>query len=160
MEDKEIIIVAAVAENGVIGRDGSIPWDYPEDSEHYHSLKKDVTVISGRRTFNGVDDAEPSCEHIVLTTTIDHYDSPNVHAATDIELALSIASTLDNSRILILGGENVYRDFLPIADKMILSEIPESPSGDTYFPKWDASRWNLVNEDKRDTFTIKTYTQA
>ena len=170
-----ITLVAAVAENGVIGNDGEIPWYYPEDLEHFKETTSESPVIMGRKTFESIIDrlGTPLPNRINVVLTSDHgtvYNSewttsdddwgvtPPVSSIDEaVELAESYTDDLGTSATYVIGGASVYEQFLDRADKMIITEIPEEPEGDTYFPEWDESEWKAMNVDERGELTITTY---
>lgn len=156
-------IIAAISENRVIGDDGDIPWDIPEDIQHYRDTVDDSVVISGRVTFETTPGEYQGRQHIVLSRrdTID-ITSPNIHHAQDPEEGIQIAEEITDASetVHIIGGESVYRVFLDRADSMILSHVHSTYTGDTHFPKYDGDKWITVSTDVYEDFTIKEYTRA
>lgn len=152
--------IVAISENYVIADENGIPWKIKEDLKHYKETVKDSIVISGRVTFERITDYEGR-EHIVLSRNEDwEYDSDSVHHAIDVEEAMEIASALgsEDECVYVIGGENVYREFLDIADEMVISHINGEYEGTRYFPKFDEVNWDIVDvDDSYDEFTIKRY---
>lgn len=155
----EIVLIAAVADNDVIGKDGSIPWHLPEDIEHFRSTTEGHPVIMGRTTWEDIEEGLggplPDRTNIVLSR--EDLDLPagviNVHG---IEEAIERGAELDDT-VFVIGGASVYRQMLPHADTMILSELHEPYDGDTEFPDWDREVWEEHDRDPRDEFDIVTY---
>jgi len=155
----EIILIAAVADNGVIGRDGSIPWDLPQDIEHFRATTEGHPVIMGRRTWEDIEAGlgGPLPDRINIVLSHEDLDLPqgviNVHG---IEEAIETAASREEE-IFVIGGASVYEQFLERADAMILSELHEAYEGDTRFPEWDEKDWQEVKRDRRDRFDIVRY---
>ncbi|WP_128906464.1 dihydrofolate reductase [Halorubrum amylolyticum] len=146
--DVDLVLVAAVAENRVIGEDGGMPWHYPADLAHFKRLTTGHPVIVGRATYERIADRIggplPDRTSVVLTTR--GLDLPEgAVVANDIEEAVDLAAAdaADRgvSEVYVIGGATVYEQFLDRADRMVLTEIPEHPNGDTRFPDWDADEW-------------------
>lgn len=171
----KVILIAAVAENGVIGNDGEIPWDYSEDLEHFKETTTGSPVIMGRKTFESIIDRLgsplPNRMNIVLTSDSGAvYDSewtssdgdwgftPPVGSIDEaVWLAESVADDIEASETYVIGGASVYEQFIDRADKMIITEIPGEYEGDTYFPEWDDSEWKAMQGETREELTITTY---
>jgi dihydrofolate reductase len=151
----ELRMVVAVSENGIIGKDGSVPWNVPEDVKHWKSTVRGHPIIVGRGTFDGMKPLD-GCFHAVLTTdpsrTSDH---DRVTYVTSPAEAVDVAAEHDDL-IYVIGGGGVYRTFLPATHRIILSRIPGTYEGDVTFPELD-DRWTVEDRDERETFTIVTY---
>ncbi|MEF8853272.1 MAG: dihydrofolate reductase, partial [Haloarculaceae archaeon] len=146
--------VAAVAENGVIGPNGELPWSsIPEDRQQYRERITDYPVILGWQTFESMRSDLPGTAQIVLSRSEREYDVASAHHAAGVDDAVKTAHTLDASRTYVIGGGGVYDRFQPYVDRMVLSRIPGAYEGDTYFPEWDADEWELVNAVDYDAFT-------
>ncbi len=140
-----ITLVAAVATNGVIGNAGGLPWSIPDDLRRFRQLTIGRPVIMGRATYDSIGRPLDGRTNIVLTRN-SHFDAPGVHRASDPTAAMSAARRLHGSdaEICIIGGAEVYRIFLPLADRIELTMVALAPSGDTFFPDWDQTLWTLV----------------
>ncbi|PSP76446.1 dihydrofolate reductase [Halobacteriales archaeon QS_1_68_20] len=174
-EDLTVALVTAVAENDVIGRGGELPWHYPEDLQHFKETTMGHPVVMGRRTFEGIVDRLgeplPGRTNVVLSSRDLDLPEGAVHAN-------SIPSALDAARealsadaaedadgdgpgadrtVYVVGGASVYEQFLPLADRLVLTEIPLEPEGDTYFPAVDWSQWAAVERDDRGDLSFVTY---
>jgi len=153
----DIVLVAAVADNGVIGDDGGMPWHYPADLAHFKRLTTGHPVIVGRATYESITDRIggplPDRTSVVLTTRdLDDGDLPEgVVVANDIDEAVARAAADAAGRgvdaVYVIGGATVYEQFLDRADRMVLTEVPERPEGDTRFPDWDADEWAAVDRE-------------
>ncbi len=163
-DEVEFVLVAAVAENRVIGSDREMPWHYPADLAHFRSLTTGHPVILGRTTYETVADRIggplPDRRSVVLTTRNPELPDGAV-VANDIaaarERAREAADELDVDVVYVIGGATVYEAFLPDADRMVLTEIPERPDGDTLFPAWDDDAWRVVDRESDGELTFVTY---
>ncbi|ERH05841.1 MAG: dihydrofolate reductase [Halonotius sp. J07HN4] len=164
-DDPPIALIAAVAANGVIGRDGKMPWHIPEDLKRFKSQTMGNPVIMGRRTYESIaariDGPLPDRHNIVLSR-----QSPDLHAGVvvvdSIDAAVAEAEAvceLDNNadRIFVIGGATVYEAFLDRADELVLTELDDAYDGDTVFPEYDDSEWVEATRDDRDEFAFVTY---
>jgi dihydrofolate reductase len=154
----ELITVAAIATNGVIGDEGELPWpSIPADRRQYRDRIADDPVIMGRRTFDAMRDELPGSTQIVLSRTDRNYDIPSARHASDVEHAKTILETLGETKAYVIGGGGIYELFQPHVDRMLLSRIPGSYAGDTYFPEWDETTWTLVDSEDYDGFTLEEW---
>lgn len=162
----DIVILAAVADNGVIGRDGGMPWHHPEDLAQFKERTMGHPVVMGRVTYESiVEDIGgplPGRTNVVLTTR--DLDLPEGAVAADsVGAALDAAETALDAReegadtVFVAGGATVYEQLLPVADRLVLTEVHESPEGDTYFPEVDWSRWTEVDRVDGDALSFVTY---
>ena len=147
MTDKRVVMVAAVADNGVIGRGGDIPWSNSEDLKHFRSVTKGNTVVMGRATFESIGHPLPYRTNVVVTRRPD-WSHDGVFVATDIPDAIAQAQQFDGD-IMIIGGGQIYAEAMHLADQQILTEMHQSPEGDTYYPAYDESEWA---ETKREAY--------
>jgi len=157
----ELITVAAVAENGVIGRDGELPWpSIPADKQQYRRRIADHPVILGRRTFDSMRDDLPGTAQIVLSRSQSDFGVPSAHHAANIDDAIETVESLGFDRAYVIGGEGIYELFQPAVDRMVLSRVPGEYEGDTYFPEWDTDEWRLVDATEHDEFTLEEWVRA
>ncbi|MDR5656120.1 dihydrofolate reductase [Halodesulfurarchaeum sp. HSR-GB] len=159
----KIALIAAVAENGVIGDSKSIPWHYPADLKHFKECTVSHPVIMGRRTYEAIVDrlGEPLPDrlNVVLSTNgIDVLDG--AVQANSIPEAIEIAAATDAEIAFVAGGGSIYEQFLPRADRLYITEIPETPPGDTHFPEWDRDRWELIEQEERGDLVFSTYERS
>jgi dihydrofolate reductase len=148
----EIKMIAARDKNGVIGKDGDIPWHYPRDMAHFKNTTMNETVVMGRKTYESPG-WYPEREVIVVTTTRDY---PNESAITvdSPEKAIEQAS---NDTIWICGGQGLYERFMGDAKELVISEIPENvENGDTFFPEI-TDNYTLSESRSMEDFLIRRY---
>ena len=165
--DPDLVLVAAVAENRVIGDDDGMPWHYPADLAHFKRLTTGHPVILGRKTYEGIADRLggplPDRTSVVLTTRPIGDDdlpdgavvAPGIEAA--VERATADAAARGVDAVYVIGGATVYEAFLDRADRMVVTEIPERPDGDTRFPDWDAETWAERDRETDGDLAFVTY---
>lgn len=142
---KKISIIAAVDRNLTIGRKGGLPWKLPADLRHFRDLTTGHVVIMGRKTYDSIGKLLPNRINIVISGK-SNLDIPGCIIAASVEEALN--KTPDNQEIFIIGGGEIYNQFLPLAQKLYLTKIDHQFDGDIFFPKLDSSEWEEV--ERRD----------
>lgn len=159
----KLSLIAAVAANGVIGADGDVPWQYPEDLRHFKRTTTGHPVVMGRRTFESIrrelEGPLPDRQNIVLTTTPERLPD-SVTAVTSTTAAVAKAGDSGASTAYVIGGATVYEQFLPRADELLLTELTAAFDGDTVFPPVDWTRWTEVERTTHRDFDIVKYTRA
>jgi len=152
----ELVSVAALSENRVIGDNGEIPWtSLPADRRQYRARVADDPVILGRRTFEAMRDDLPGRAQVVLSRTERAYDIETAHHASGVEAAIDRVQAFDAETAYVLGGGAIYALFQPYLDRMVLSRVPGEYEGDTHYPAWDDEEWSLVSEKPREGFTLE-----
>lgn len=131
----EIVLVIARADNGVIGRDGALPWRLPEDLKRFKALTMGAPMIMGRKTFESLPGRLPGRRHIVLTRG--DWSGDGAEVAHTVEEALALVA---GPRVSVIGGAEIYRLFEPIADRIELTEVHALPDGDTVQPPFTGWR--------------------
>ncbi len=137
----EIILIAAVAQNRVIGRDNQLLWHIPADMAHFKQLTAGHTVIMGRKTWESLPPRFrplPGRQNIVITRQAS-YQAEGAEVANSLEMALKQASTAKTA--FIIGGEQIYRQALPLANRLEITEVASSPEGDAWFPEIPLQDW-------------------
>lgn len=143
----QLIIVAAVAENRVIGKNNQLVWRLPNDLKHFKRLTMGRPMIMGRKTFESFDEPLNGRTSIIITrdSTYSAEGCPVVHS---LEAAIEVARPL-HDEVIIAGGEEIYRMALPITDVMYLTEVKSQPEGDAFFPEFSKNDWR---ETARESF--------
>ena len=142
--EPRIYLVAAVAANGIIGANGRLPWHFPEDLKHFKQLTLGHPVIMGRRTWESLGRALPGRENIVVTGR-PGYEAPGAEVATSLEAALALCT--GEPVVFVIGGTRLFETALPIADGLVMTEIHRDYRGDTWFPRYDRSRWREAQRE-------------
>ena len=146
---------AAVAANGVIGRDGGLPWHLPEDLARFKRLTLGHVLVMGRRTYESIGRPLPGRTTIVLTRQ-PQWAAGGVEVAATLDEALDRAASIDD-QVFVVGGTEVFAEALPIADRMALTLVHHDADGDTYFPAVDWAQWREVHREPHDGFTFVDY---
>ncbi|MFW6436184.1 MAG: dihydrofolate reductase [Halococcoides sp.] len=154
--DLEVVAVAAVAENGVIGDGPTLPWDLPHEVRQYRTRVAEETVAIGRRTFEMFDDP-PGAHRIVLSRSTRSSPDPTVTYVSSVEAAIATARERNTGTLFVLGGAAIYRAFLDRCDRLLISRIHGSYEGDATFPEIDETVWTLVRETPQEGYTLETY---
>lgn len=131
------MLVVARADNGVIGNAGGMPWHLPADLRHFKMLTSGMPMIMGRKTFDSLPGLLPGRRHIVLTRDRD-WQADGAETAADPEKAIRAANA---PHIAVIGGAEIYRLFLPRADRIELTEVHARPEGDTVLEPFDPAVW-------------------
>ncbi|MBO1768006.1 dihydrofolate reductase [Allobranchiibius sp. GilTou38] len=150
-----ITLIAAVARNGVIGRDGDMPWHVPGEQRGFKAATMGHPMLMGRKTFAAMG-ALPGRRSIVLTRDPD-FRADGVEVARSLDEALLLTQDED---FFVVGGAQIYALALPYADRLLLSFIPQKPAGDAYFPGWpydDSPAWRESAREDHDGWTVLTY---
>ena len=135
-----ISLIAAVAQNGVIGREGGLPWRLPEDLKFFKATTLGKPIIMGRKTFDSIGKPLPGRRNIVLTRD-PHWRAPGIDVAHDLDGALRIARDSGADEAMIIGGADIYEMALPIARRIYLTRILREFDGDAQFPFIDPLEW-------------------
>jgi dihydrofolate reductase len=158
---RRVTMVAAVAENGVIGADAGIPWYIPADFAHFKATTTGHVLVMGRATHESIGRPLPGRTTIVLTRD-PGWSAEGVLVASSVPAALELADTvLDDlpagRQVMIGGGAHIFEAAMPYADEQLISEVPLSPPGDTFYPDFSRDRWREVSREPRDGFTLVTW---
>lgn len=154
----EKIIIAAVSKNRVIGRDGKIPWHLKEELIHFKNTTTGFPVIMGRKTWDSLIKPLENRLNIILTRKTDFsFSHSNVVIYNSISEALSYCEVKNFQKVFIIGGQEIFEESLPFADKMIISEINIEVDGDRFFPDIDLEKWELKSSVDKLDFVIKEY---
>ena len=143
----EIVLVAAVAENGVIGRDNAIPWRLKSDQQRLKAITLNKPVVMGRKTFESLRRPLPGRTNIVVTRD-PNYRAPGAVVTTSFENARAVAygDALRRfaTEIAVIGGAEVYAQWMAMATRLEITEVHARPEGDTHFASIDAAAWEEV----------------
>ncbi|WP_433581219.1 dihydrofolate reductase [Paenibacillus amylolyticus] len=152
-----IELVWAMGENGVIGLNNSIPWRLPKDMAFFKQRTLNKTIIMGRNTWESFGGKPlPQRRNIVVTRDL-NYKVEQAEIVHTIEEGLSVTKC---EELCVIGGSQVYREFLPLADRLVVTKIHENFEGDTFFPEVDWSEWELIEqiEGEQDEKNVHAYT--
>jgi dihydrofolate reductase len=139
-----VSIIAAVASNGVIGRDGGLPWRLSADLKRFKALTMGHHVVIGRRTWESIGRPLPGRTLVVVSRSLDK-PADGVLAATSLAEALDLAA--GDTEVFVAGGAEIYRLALPLADRIYLTRVHAEVEGDTRFPDLEWTAWHRVGAD-------------
>jgi dihydrofolate reductase len=146
-----ISIIAAVAENGVIGRTGKLPWHLSDDLRRFKRLTMGRTIVIGRRTWESIGRPLPGRRMIVVSRQAQYrVDAENVEVAASLDDALRVAEAVGEDEVFIVGGAELYRESLARADRLHLTRVHASVEGDTVFPPIEWRAWRFVESETHE----------
>lgn len=166
---RRLVLVAAVADNGVIGDGGDIPWRIPEDMRHFRRVTEGHPVVMGRLTYESIGRPLPRRTNIVITGNPE-WTAEGVTVVSSLEAALEAAQEAaleaaqeaaleaaqegvgDGGEVMVIGGAQVYAAALPLADAQVLTEVHATPPGDTHYPPFDRAGWEETRRERHDGF--------
>lgn len=160
--NKTLTIVAAMGRNRAIGVDGGLPWRLPEELKHFKETTLGKPIVMGRRTWESIGRALPGRQNIVVTRQAG-YEAEGCRVVGSLVEAIEVAN---GTEVMIIGGGELYRQALPLASRMVLTEVDRSPEADTWFPEWDPGDWRAVShrrvtpEEGRPAFEITDWRRA
>ena len=157
-----ISLIAVTARNRAIGKDNALLWHLPEDLRHFRELTRGKPVIMGRKTWESLPDAFrplPGRRNIVVSRD-PHYVAAGATLAGSLEAAVKLCSDTDEA--FVIGGEQLYAQALPFADRLYLTEVDAAADGDAFFPEFARSDWLEVarqagSENARPAYSFAVY---
>ena len=138
-------LIVAMDTGGVIGRDGGLPWRLQADLRNFKRITLGKPIVMGRKTWESIGRPLPGRKNIVLTRDTT-WAAEGALVARDAEQALCLAG--DAEELMVIGGAEVYRLFLPRADRIYLTEVGDRVAGDTHFPEWDRDEFEEVSREE------------
>ena len=151
-----LTLVVAAAENGVIGRDGDLPWRLPADLAHFKRVTLGKPIVMGRRTWESIGRPLPGRTNIVVTRNPE-YSAPGAVVVSSLEDAADHARELGAGELMVIGGAGLYAAALPRAGRILLTRVHASVPGDTEMPPIDASEWEVVATERRPADARHSY---
>lgn len=152
-----ISLVVAHGDNLVIGKDGWMPWNLPEDLKTFRKITLNHRIVMGRTTFESVNKPLPKRHTYIVTNNKEYcYDHPDVTVTNDFDALLKEYKNKEEV-LYICGGAKIYEYALPYVDEMWISLVDEHYEGDTFFPAYDKNDFIIVTMQKKDGFTLIHY---
>jgi dihydrofolate reductase len=144
-----VSIIAAVSQNGVIGRGGELPWHLSNDLRRFKQLTMGHTVIMGRRTWESIARRLPGRRMVVVSRQLGfRVEAAEVRVASSLDEALQVAASANDDEAFIIGGAELYRAALPVANRLYLTRVHAAVEGDTLFPAISWDDWQLVDSQE------------
>ncbi len=165
-----IVLLAAVADNGVIGRDNALPFRQSSDLKRFKSITMGKPVLMGRKTYQSIGKPLPGRTNIVVSRD-PRFAAAGIIVARSVDAALAAARADAQERgageIVVIGGTDLFVQTMPLADRMEITHVHAQPAGDTYFPPIDATQWRAVarsdhaaGPNDETAFSYVTYARA
>lgn len=156
----KISIIAAVAENGVIGRDNQLPWKLPEDLQYFKRTTLGKAIMMGRKTYDSIGRPLPGRTNIVVSRQRG-LALAGVRVVADVGAGLALAQALtaaDNSaELMVIGGAEIYALCMPLAQRLYLTEVAAAVAGDAWFPDWDRDQWRESSRERHSAAGANPY---
>jgi len=150
-----ISLVAAMSQNGVIGKDNALPWHIPEELKYFRKITQGKPIIMGRKTFESMNSKPLPQRHNIIITHTKNLLIDGVTVVHSVEEALKASEPTDE--VMVIGGASVYSLFLPFASRIYLTIIHENYEGDTFFPTLEWEKWQTISEENKGAFTVKIF---
>lgn len=161
MHTRNIIQIAAAAENNALGKDNQLLWHLPDDFKHFKDLTSGHFIILGRKTFESFPKPLPNRTHVIITRNKD-YKAEGCIVVNSIEQA--IEATPVNEDVFVIGGAEIYKQSLPFSNKIELTRVHQDFEADAFFPDLNEDEWQLVHskyhaKDEKHAidFTFQTF---
>lgn len=145
-----ISLIAAVARNRVIGRDNEVPWKLPADLRRFQRLTMGHAMLMGRRTFESIGSRPLPGRPLIVVSRREDYAPAGVRVARSVQEGIDLAREAGETELFVAGGTGIYRDAMPVADRLHLTRIEEDVPGDAYFPEFDETQWRLVEREDHE----------
>ena len=150
----QISIVAALADDYLIGSNNKVPWQIPADLQHFKKLTYGKPIIMGRKTYASIGKPLPGRKNIVISRNKE-FECAGCEVYDSLPKALAAAK--DCAEVMVIGGTEIFKQALPLADKMYLTLVHDTFTGDTYFPKWNPDKWQEIERkdfaaDEKNTY--------
>ena len=159
----EIILIAAIGENGEMGRNNELLWHLPGDLPRFKQITMGSPIIMGRKTFDSIGRALPGRLNIVLTANPD-WQADGITVANSLEQAIALAGNEKTGKAFVIGGGQIYKLFLSYATALEITEVFDAPIADTFFPNFSGADFREVsrisNQHNDLKFDYVTYTRA
>lgn len=150
-----ISLIAAMSANRVIGNNNRLPWHIPEELQHFKKTTMGKPMIMGKTTFTSMGKKPLPGRTTIVLTRDPNFTCEGIKVANSIEQAISLAENAPE--IMVVGGAQVYAQFLPIASQLYLTVVSGEYQGDTYFPELQPQKWHLVSTQEHQKFTVNIY---
>jgi dihydrofolate reductase len=164
MTDTKITLIVAATENNAIGKNNQMLWHLPNDFKYFKKNTLQHSVVMGRKTFVSIGKPLPERRNIILTRDM-NYSHEEVDVANSVQEVLNYCR--DEREIFIIGGAEIYKQTLPLADKILLTRVHTTIDGDAYFPELLDHEWQLVSTEKHEKnekhafdYTFEVYERA
>lgn len=153
-----ISLIVAMSENNVIGRNNNLPWKLPGDLQYFREKTWGKPIIMGRKTFESLKRPLPGRSNIVVTRDSEYVGVEGINIVNNIDKAVSVAQAIAGldgvDEVMIIGGAQIYAACLPIVQRLYITQVHAQIEGDTWFPEFDRSEWELVKQEHIEESTV------
>lgn len=146
----KLSILVAVSENGVIGKQGELPWRLPDELKYVKRTTLGHCLLMGRKTYESIGRPLPGRTSIVVSRQADYAPHPEVVVVHDYEAGVAAARERGETELFVFGGESLYAEALPRADRLYLTRVHAEIEGDAHFPAFDADAWKCTREERHE----------
>ncbi|SFE94595.1 dihydrofolate reductase [Alteribacillus iranensis] len=138
-----ISFIAAMDENRVIGKDNQLPWYLPADLKHFKSVTNGHPIVMGRKTFESIGRPLPGRRNIIVTSNRDYHPEgcEVIHSVEELSTYKDVTE-----EVFVIGGETLFQQAFPLAERLYVTIIHETFTGDTFFPHWKEDEWHIVEK--------------
>lgn len=154
LNKSEVILIAAVSENGVIGKKNALPWYLPEDLKRFRRLTLGHPIIMGRKTYGSIGRVLPKRRNIIITRD-QNFKADGVETFQSIEAAFKACQEAD--KVFIIGGGEIFKLAMPFAQKIEMTRVHKNVDGDVYFPEIKAGEWQEISREPHESYSFITY---
>jgi dihydrofolate reductase len=147
----KVSIIVAVSSNNAIGKDNQLLWHLPNDMKFFKNATWAMPVIMGRKTFDSLAGKPLNGRLNIVISRQENYTATGATVVHSLQEAIEVAQQNDYKEVFVIGGGEIYKEALQIADKIYLTRVDAAIDGDTYFPPWDKNGWNLIYTDFHST---------
>jgi len=162
-----VSILVAISENGVIGREGKLPWRLPDELKYVKQTTMGHTLLMGRKTYESIGKPLPGRTSIVVSRNPEYQPHPEVIVVDSFEAGVDTAKARGETEVFVFGGESIYAEALASADRLYLTRVHADIDGDATFPAFDPGDWKLTGESSHEqddrhahAFTLQTFDRA
>lgn len=152
-----VSLIGAFSQNRCIGKNGKLPWNIPEDLAHFKALTKGNVVIMGRKTWESLPDnfrPLPDRKNVVISRQLDYKVPGNVECFSSLSSALE---KFKNEKLFIIGGEQLFKEGLDLAETLFITHVHHAVEGDAFFPMIDESKWRESEREDHPAYSFITY---
>jgi len=134
-----------MSENHVIGKNNSLPWHLPDEWKYFRKVTEGKSFLMGRKSFDAPDALHSTYRNVILTEHPEQNSDPGIQFATDLPAAMALLR--DENEVFVLGGASVFKQTLPLAEKLFLTIVHAQVEGDAFFPEFDFNDWDLISSE-------------
>jgi dihydrofolate reductase len=145
----EIILIAAISENYVIGKENNLIWHLPKDLKRFKKITSGFPVIMGRKTFDSIGEKPlPKRQNIIISSQNVIHENDSVFFVKNLEKAIEKAKTFGKEKVYIIGGGQLYKNAIDVVDRLDITKVHQNFSGNVFFPEINPEKWKLESEEK------------